>query len=115
MTFHSVCTIFAFDDTVRRQQHGNKYGYVAQVHTHPLGADKGLSIDDRHFAKADPDISVCVMHGDGYVYGGYYSSRRNGIDMWRENEPVPVKSLINRKTTLKIIADYYKIYKNGKK
>ena len=89
-------------------KHGNKYGYVAQVHTHPLGADRGLSIDDRHFAKADPDISVFVMHGDGYVYGGYYSSRRNGIDMWRENEPVPVKSLINGKRTLKIIADYYR-------
>lgn len=67
-----------------------------------------LSIDDRHFAKADPDISVFVMHGDGYVYGGYYSSRKNGIDMWRENEPVPVKSLINGKKTLKIIADYYR-------
>ena len=48
------------------------------------------------------------MHGDGYVYGGYYSSRKKGIDMWRENEPVPVKSLINGKTTLKIIADYYR-------
>ena len=34
---------------------------------------------------------------DSICYIDTNSSRRNGIDMWRENEPVPVKSLINGK------------------
>ena len=96
------------DNHVLTDKHGNKFGYVAQVHTHPLGADKGLSRDDQHFAKADPDISVFVMHGDGNVYGGYYSSKRGGIDMWSHNKPVPISSLIKGTRTLKQIADFYK-------
>lgn len=96
------------ENHVLTDKHGNKFGYVAQVHTHPLGTDKGLSIDDQLFAKADPGISVFVMHGDGYVYGGYYSSKRRGIDMWIHNEPIPVRSLIKGKKNLKIIADFYK-------
>ena len=89
-------------------KHGNKFGYVAQVHTHSLGADKGLSPEDKSFAKADPDISIFVMHGDGNVYGGYYSSRRQGIDIWAKNKPVPIKALIVGTRTLKQIADFYK-------
>lgn len=97
------------ENHILTDKHGNKFGYVAQVHTRPLGADKGLSLDDEYFAKADPDISVFVMHGDGYVYGGYYSSKRKGIDMWSHNNPVPISSLINGTRTLKQIADFYRI------
>ncbi len=93
---------------VLTDNHGNKFGYVAQVHTHSLGADKGLSTGDQLFAKADPGISVFVMHGDGYVYGGYYSSKRGGIDMWIHNEPISIRSLTKGKEKLKLIADFYK-------
>jgi RHS repeat-associated protein len=93
---------------VLTDRNGNEYGYVAQVHTHTKGADKGLSDDDLLFAKADPDISVFVMHGDGNVYGGYYSSKRNGFDLWIYNSTISTKALINRETTLKIRADFYK-------
>ena len=54
--------------------------------------------------KPSPDL-----FGDGYVYGGYYSSKRKGIDMWSHNNPVPISSLINGTRTLKQIADFYRI------
>ena len=93
---------------VLTDKHGNTFPYVAQVHTHPLGSDKGLSLQDELFAKADPDISIFIMHGDGLIYGGYYSSKRKGIDRWIHNDPIPIDDLIHKKRTLKVIADYYK-------
>ncbi len=74
-----------------------------------IGADKGLSIDDQYFAKADKDISVFILHGDGNVYGGYYSSKRQGIDMYLHvNKHILLNDVINGKTSLKQIADFYK-------
>jgi hypothetical protein len=68
-----------------------------------------LSIDDQYFAKADQDISVFILHGDGNVYGGYYSSKRQGIDMYLNvNDHIPLSDVINGKTSLKKIAVFYK-------
>ena len=88
-------------------RNGNEYDYVAQVHTHTKGADKGLSSDDWSFAKADPNIMVFVMHGDGNIYGGFYSLKRGSTPI-KCNNYTSLKSLINRKTKLKIVADYFK-------
>ncbi len=94
-------------DHVITDRNGNEYDYVAQVHTHTKGADKGLSSDDWSFAKADPNIMVFVMHGDGNIYGGFYSLKRGSTPI-KCNNYTSLKSLINRKTKLKIVADYFK-------
>jgi RHS repeat-associated protein len=100
---------FTRDNHILTDRKGRKYGYIAQVHTHTIGADKGLSIDDQYFAKADQDISVFILHGDGNVYGGYYSSKRQGIDMYLNvNDHIPLSDVINGKTSLKKIAVFYK-------
>lgn len=96
------------DDHVLTDKHGEKFGYVAQIHTHTKGADKGLSLGDMQFAKADPDISVFVMHGDGNVYGGYYSSKRGGIDTWSNNPLLSIGSLRRGKNSLRQRAVFYR-------
>ena len=95
-------------DHVLTDKHGEKFGYVAQIHTHTKGADKGLSLGDMKFAKADPDISVFVMHGDGNVYGGYYSSKRGGIDTWSNNPLLSIESLRRGKNSLRQRAVFYR-------
>ena len=96
-------------DNILTDSKGEKYKCIAQVHTHTRGADKGLSWPyDQYFAEAHKNMSVFILHGDGNVYGGYYSSKRHGLDMWDNKKITTVKSLLSRQIFLKQIAKFYK-------
>ena len=71
---------------------GESFAYVGQVHTHQMGGDKGLSHsdyrnDDDNFAAADPDRPVFIMHKNGNIYAGVFSSKKNGFDNFG-NQPI---------------------------
>ena len=73
-------------------QEGESFAYVGQVHTHQMGADIGLSQsdfseDDDDFAAADPDHPVFVMHKNGNIYAGVFSTKRKGFDNFG-NQPI---------------------------
>ena len=57
-----------------------------------MGGDKGLSHsdyrnDDDNFAAADPDRPVFIMHKNGNIYAGVFSSKKNGFDNFG-NQPI---------------------------
>lgn len=54
------------------------------------------------------DTLICVMHGDGNVYGGYYSSKRGGIDTWSNNPLLSIGSLRRGKNSLRQRAVFYR-------
>lgn len=88
------------ENNILTDSKGEKYKCIAQVHTHTRGADKGLSNpDDWKFAGKHPDMMVYILHGDGFVYNGYFSSKKNK-NVSTSFEPILVKSLINRKQNL---------------
>ena len=91
---------FTLKDNILTDSKGEKYKCIAQVHTHTKGADKGLSDDDWRFARANPDMMVYIIHGDGFVYNGYFSSKKEKAQSVSLNKPILVKSLINRKQSL---------------
>ena len=75
-------------------QEGESFDYIGQVHTHQMGGDKGLSqskyhIDDDNFAAADPDRPVFVMHKNGKIYAGVFSTKRKGFDNFC-NQPIGI-------------------------
>lgn len=78
---------------------GNKYSYVAQIHTHPIGSDKTLSGSDCSFAKADMKIPVFVMHGDGNVYMGIHYPE-SGLWLNGGNGIGRVRDMMSGKRTL---------------
>lgn len=100
-----------FDKTgYSRQNHiltdskGRNYSYVGHIHTHPLGADKGINeySEDAWFAKADEGITMFIVHADGNIYQGYYSSKYHGLNTYLP--PIKQKEVLKGKKILLGIA-----------
>jgi len=97
-------------------QEGESFAYIGQVHTHQMGGDTGLSqskfdIDDDDFAANDPDRPVFVMHKNGNIYAGLFSTKEKGFDNFG-NQPIgTIYNLFNGYTSLidcaKIIRSKY--------
>ena len=97
-------------------QEGETFSYVGQVHTHQFGGDKGLShskykIDDDNFAASDPDHPVFVLHKNGNIYVGVFSTKGKGFNNFG-NQPIgTINNLFRGYTSLvhsaKIIRSKY--------
>lgn len=91
----------------------NRYiiSYRKQLHTHGSKSDKGLSRgsdSDIAYLLSNPNIPVIILHGDGHVYGGYYSGA--GIPSSWENDHNlgTVKQILSGTYPIEFYAEYMK-------
>ena len=94
-----------------RNSRGESFAYIAQLHTHGSKSDKGLSRgsdSDIAYLLSNPNIPVIILHGDGHVYGGYYSGA--GIPSSWENDHNlgTVKQILSGTYPIEFYVEYMK-------